>query len=151
MLETRPLTEPFRSHDSIHYFYQGHFRELYFVLLGGAGIGKSSSMRILASDWASSENQSNRCHRLDQFNFIFLIELGYVNDNSSLEKIIIKQHGLRGDCVTESQIRCILRGTDESRVLIILDGYDEYKKGTNEDIDAAIEDTIGDCFLILTP
>ena len=31
-----------------------------------------------------------------------------------------------------------------------MDGYDEYKKGTNDDVDAAIEDTIGDCFLILT-
>ena len=49
------------------------------MLLGGAGIGKSSSMRILASDWASSENRSNRCHRLNQFNFLFLVELGYVN------------------------------------------------------------------------
>ena len=28
--------------------------------------------------------------------------------------------------------------------------YDEYKKGTNDDIDSAIEDTIGDCFLIRT-
>ena len=33
---------------------------------------------------------------------------------------------------------------------MLLDGYDEYTKGTNKDIDAAIEDTIGDCFLILT-
>ena len=33
---------------------------------------------------------------------------------------------------------------------MLLDGYDEYKKGTNDDIDTAIEDTIGKCFLILT-
>ena len=32
----------------------------------------------------------------------------------------------------------------------MLDGYDEYKPGTNEDIDSAIESTIGNCFLILT-
>ena len=119
---------------------------------GGTGIGKSSSMEILASDWASSPNQLSTNHKLNQFDFLFLIELGYVNDNSSLEKIIIKQHGLNGIDVIESQISSILKGTstDETRVLLILDGYDEYKKGTNADIDAAIEDTIGDCFLILT-
>ena len=31
-----------------------------------------------------------------------------------------------------------------------MDGYDEYTKGTNQHIDAAIEDTVGDCFLLLT-
>ena len=35
-------------------------------------------------------------------------------------------------------------------MLLLLDGYDEYKKGTNTDIDDAIADTIGDCFLIVT-
>ena len=38
----------------------------------------------------------------------------------------------------------------EESVLLLLDGYDEYKRGKNADIDAAIENTIGDCFLILT-
>ena len=32
----------------------------------------------------------------------------------------------------------------------MLDGYDEYKPGTNNDIDEAIESGIGNCFLILT-
>ena len=32
----------------------------------------------------------------------------------------------------------------------MLDGYDEYKPGTNDDIEEAIESTIGNCFLILT-
>ena len=32
----------------------------------------------------------------------------------------------------------------------MLDGYDEYKPGTNKDIDKAIESTIGNCFLIVT-
>ena len=45
------------------------------------------------------------------------------------------------------KIRSIL---EEQSVLLILDGYDEYQKGTNASIDAAIEDTVGDCFLILT-
>ena len=32
----------------------------------------------------------------------------------------------------------------------MLDGYDEYTRGTNRDIDRAIESTIGKCLLILT-
>ena len=32
----------------------------------------------------------------------------------------------------------------------MFDGYDNYVRGTNDDIDSAIENTIGDCFLIVT-
>ena len=32
----------------------------------------------------------------------------------------------------------------------MFDGYDEYKKGTNTQIDDAISDTIGDCFILVT-
>ena len=43
-----------------------------------------------------------------------------------------------------------MEGDTKHRVLLLLDGYDEYKPGTNDDIDSAIESTIGNCFLILT-
>ena len=33
---------------------------------------------------------------------------------------------------------------------LLLDGYDEYKRGTNKDIDEAIQSGIGNCFLFLT-
>ena len=45
------------------------------------------------------------------------------------------------------ELRSILKGC---KVLLLLDGYDEYAEGTNDDIDSAIENTIGDCFLLLT-
>ena len=35
-------------------------------------------------------------------------------------------------------------------MLLLFDGYDEYKPRTNQDIDEAIESTIGDCLLVLT-
>ena len=112
---------------------------------GRAGTGKTSSMAMLALDWVNENDEIET--NLSQFDLVFLIELRYVNDNSSLEQIIIKQHGLKGKNVSESQIRFIL---EEQSVLLILDGYDEYQKGTNSDIDSAIKDTVGDCFLILT-
>ena len=86
---------------------------------------------------------------LSQFGFVFFIELRRVNDNSSLEQIILKQHGLKRK-LSEAEISSILTGETGGKVLILFDGYDEYAEGTNEDIDSAIEDTIGDCFLIVT-
>ena len=109
-------------------------------------------MAMLASDWAQPEQTelSGDITRLKSFDFVFLIQLCHVNDNSSLEKIILKQHGLMNKDISEREISDILRGRTEASVLLLLDGYDEYKKGRNTDIDMAIEHTIGDCFLILT-
>ena len=107
-------------------------------------------MAMLASDWNGPgiPGTSANGNQLNQFDFVFFIELRYVNDNSSLERIIIKQHGLH--CVKEQELRSVLREEASGKVLLLVDGYDEYKKGTNDGIDTAIEDTIGNCFLILT-
>ena len=63
--------------------------------------------------------------------------------------IIKKQHGGLQQ-VSDQYIVSTLEGRVSKKVLLMLDGYDEYKPGTNEDIDSAIESTIGNCFLILT-
>ena len=102
-------------------------------------------MAILVSDWVEGTSP-----QLEQFDYVFLVALRSVDDNSSLEKIIIKQHGLGGKDIEEGEIRSILKGQTGGKVLLLLDGYDEYQKGTNAAIDSAIEDTIGDCFLVLT-
>ena len=47
-------------------------------------------------------------------------------------------------------VQSILRGKSNHRVLLLLDGYDEYTPGTNTELDRAIEKTVGKCFLILT-
>ena len=52
--------------------------------------------------------------------------------------------------VSAENIKSILEGTAKCKVLIMLDGYDEYQKGTNTDIDDAISDTMQDCFIIIT-
>ena len=86
---------------------------------------------------------------LSQFDFVFFILLRHVSDNSSLEQIISKQHGLKRK-IKDAEISSILTGEAGGKVLLLFDGYDEYAEGTNEDIDSAIEDTIGDCFVIVT-
>ena len=68
--------------------------------------------------------------------------------SSSLAQIIKSQHNLRK--VKTEHIDSILDGETHHKVLLLLDGYDEYKGGTNIDIDDAIENKIGNCFLILT-
>ena len=52
--------------------------------------------------------------------------------------------------VSDYVLKDILFGDTGLRVLLMLDGYDEYKPGKNKYIDRAIMSTIGNCFLILT-
>ena len=83
------------------------------------------------------------------FDLVFLIRLRYVKKEQTLVEIIKKQHDTLEESSSEF-IQSILKGRTNHRVLLMLDGYDEYKPGTNMDIDRAIESTIGNCFLILT-
>ena len=71
-----------------------------------------------------------------------------MDKTSSLAQIIKSQHNLRK--VKTEHIDSILEGETNHKVLLLLDGYDEYKRGTNRQIDEAIESKIGNCFLILT-
>ena len=64
--------------------------------------------------------------------------------NISLEKEIIEQHHLEAD---ETQIQSILK---HCKTLLIFDGYDEYKKGTNSAIDAAISGKRGNSFVLVS-
>ena len=71
-----------------------------------------------------------------------------MDKTSSLAQIIKSHHNLRK--VNTEHIESILEGETNHKVLLLLDGYDEYKRGTNKDIDEAIENKIGNCFLVLT-
>ena len=49
-----------------------------------------------------------------------------------------------------SLFRSVIRAGSSGKVLLMFDCYDNYVRGTNDDIDSAIKNTIGDCFLIVT-
>ena len=86
---------------------------------------------------------------LNRFDFLFLLRLRYANKTSTLAELIVSQHeSLDKDDI--KHIEAILKGKTNHRLLLIMDGYDEYKPGTNKNIDRAIESPIGNCFLILT-
>ena len=72
------------------------------------------------------------------FDFVFLLRLRYANKTSSLAELIVAQH----EKLAHGEIKyleAILKGKTKHRVLLIMDGYDEYKPGVNKDIDRAIE------------
>ena len=98
-------------------------------------------------DWA----EDNAPPELQQFDFVFLIALRDVDSDIPIEQLVIKQHKrLKVKKIPAEKVKSILEGTVKHKVLLMFDGYDEYKKGTNTDIDDAISDTIGDCFIIIT-
>ena len=68
---------------------------------------------------------------------------------SCLAKLIITQHyDLKN--LDNKYISDFVEGKTHAKVLLLLDGYDEYTPGTNKDIDHAISHGIGKCFVILT-
>ena len=83
------------------------------------------------------------------FDIVFLMRLRYISQDTRIAEIIKSQHKLLEDVPTE-YIENILKWKTNLRVLLMLDGYDEYTPGTNKDIDGVIESGIGNCFLILT-
>ena len=86
---------------------------------------------------------------MNHFDFVWTIRVRDVDENSSLPELIKKQDGQLKK-VSSERIKDILEGKTKHKVALLLDGYDEYKKGKNAEIDKAIEQGLGNCFLILT-
>ncbi len=117
-----------------------------FALLGEGGIGKTSSLGILALDWAE-----NMRPELQQYQFVFLVLLRYVEGNEPLETIIMQQHGrLETENVSRSEVKAIIQGETNGNILLMFDGYDEYSKGSNEDIDKIILNGKDNCLVIVS-
>ena len=114
-----------------------------------SGMGKSTALKHLAVSWSDGSMAE-----LAKFGFVFHISLKHVKHNNPIENIIIAQHsGLEANKVKPEEIRNILEGhpNSDGRVLLLIDGHDEYKPGTNLDIDKAIEKkSLWNCHLILT-
>ena len=80
---------------------------------------------------------------------MFLVRLKDVDETSTLTEIILKQHG-KLEPTDKYYLDLLLEGCPKYHVLLILDGYNEYKPGTNKEIDAAIENPVANRFLIVT-
>ena len=122
---------------------------------GGAGSGKSNAVVKLALDWARRNNRDTKmCEDhspadmlQNQFDYVFLVPLKHVNSDISLERLILQEHELENKNITTNDIEIAI---NSSRCLLIFDGYDEYKKGTNSAIDAAISGKRLNSFVLIT-
>ena len=80
---------------------------------------------------------------------MFVIRLRYADKVSSLPELIVAQHD-KLDSDDINHLTCLLKGRTKHKVLLLMDGYDEYKPGVNKEVDKAIDSTIGNCLVILT-
>ncbi len=117
----------------------------FFYYSGEGGIGKTCSLGILALDWAEKAREE-----VKKFTFVFLISLRHVDGNKPLEAIIMEQHGrLKTQQVTMREIKTILK-ENPGPILILMDGYDEYTSGCNDDVDELLLNGRDNCLIILT-
>ena len=82
------------------------------------------------------------------FDFVFLIPLRNVDENCSLAELVADEHDLEKEDIP--LLENLLKGKTKHKVLLLLDGYDEYTPSTNTALDRAIEKNVGKCLLILT-
>ena len=103
-------------------------------------------MRHLALGWAEDGVED-----LEKFDFIFHVALKDVPKNKTIEQIIIEQHkGLCGNNAKPDEIKAILDGHGDQKVLILLDGHDEFKR-SNKDINEALrKSTLRNCWIVVT-
>ncbi len=116
------------------------------MVSGEGGIGKSSSLGMLALDWAENSRPE-----LNQFQFVFLILLRLVEGKEPLENIIVQQHGrLQTEKVSQAEIKAILDGEAKGNILLMFDGLDEYMQENNDDIHQLLLHGKDNCFIIVS-
>ena len=101
---------------------------LFFINVSGvAGIGKTMWSKKLCHDWLQ------QVPPLDHFKFVFRIVLSKVNSDIPIEQVILEQTKAFKDKYTTQDIAKLLDlyGKD---TLLLIDGYDEFKREKNEDI-----------------
>ena len=108
-------------------------------------MGKTATIALLALQWVKQSEE------MKGFDFVWTLRLKLVDERLSLPELIVAQHDrLKAMKIKSKYIRSILEGSTGHKVLLLLDGYDEYKIGTNKEVDEAIEFTVGNCFLMMT-
>ena len=109
-------------------------------------MGKSTALKHLSLSWAEGSVEN-----LKQFDYVFHITPKDVKNTDTLESIIVRQHkGLSGNSVQPSEIKHLLERDAKGKVLLLLDGYDEYRRGINAHIDKVItKDLYRSCSIVL--
>ncbi|KAJ8048159.1 NLR family CARD domain-containing protein 4 [Holothuria leucospilota] len=104
------------------------------IITGDPGFGKSTLALQIANDWVKGDDESSMKH----VQILILLRLRELNNLSSFYTAIKALLLPRDTTLTEHDLRCIL--SRSARVVIILDGYDEFpEKGqSRSDIESII-------------
>eukprot|EP00058_Branchiostoma_floridae_P010479 XP_002595967.1 hypothetical protein BRAFLDRAFT_96740 [Branchiostoma floridae] len=114
------------------------------LIEGNAGIGKTTEVSKLAFDWAEG-----RSPVLEKYDLVFPIALRKVGESQSLTECIFDQLLPEDVPFQESDLETYLKGND--RVLIILDGFDEWARHEGHDVTKLLTDKVlRDCCLLVT-
>ncbi|XP_035691614.1 NACHT, LRR and PYD domains-containing protein 1a-like isoform X3 [Branchiostoma floridae] len=114
------------------------------LIEGNAGIGKTTEVSKLAFDWAEG-----RSPILEKYDLVFPIALRKVGESQSLTDCIFDQLLPEDVPFQESDLETYLKGND--RVLIILDGFDEWARHEGHDVTKLLTGKIFcDCCLLVT-
>ena len=112
-------------------------------LVAEPGMGKTATIAMLAMKYVAGKEG------MDNFDFVWTVRLKNVDRTSTLAEIIKQQHD-QITMIKPSQINTILEGGTERKVALLFDGYDEYRPGSNKDIDNALQSGVGNSFIVLT-
>ncbi|KAL9979334.1 hypothetical protein ACROYT_G016984 [Oculina patagonica] len=107
------------------------------LVQGQTGIGKSTFVKKLAVDWAELDDEKTGDKQKDvlkQFELLVAVNLKEVSKCQSLKDVISRSSIFPREekHLTDSLLDYITK--NQEKVLLVFDGYDEYRCGTNSEI-----------------
>ena len=107
------------------------------LVQGHTGIGKSTFVKKLALDWAELDDETTGDQQKDilkKFELLVVINLKEVSKCQSLKDVISRSSifARKDKHLTDSLLNYI--SNNEDKVLLVFDGYDEYRCGSNSEI-----------------
>ena len=107
------------------------------LVQGQTGIGKSTFVKKLAVDWAELDNTTTEDKQKDilkTFELLVVVNLKEVSKCQSLKDVISCSSifARKDKHLTDSLLNYI--SNNEDKVLLVFDGYDEYRCGSNSEI-----------------